>query len=619
MIGWVPVCLACGIGGYFSLSQEPDVLFVSASAAVMLCFIILARLASVAVAPLFVVMVLVLAGAGLAKVRVDTVAAPVLGFRYYGPIEGRIVNIDRSSSEATRLTLDQVVLARMSPDRTPVRVRVSLHGDQPLRQFLPGDVLILTGHLSPPAGPAEPAGFDFQRHAWFLQLGAVGYTRTPVLRIAAPAPPNAVMRIFEMRMAISTAVQNAMPGETGAFAAAIMTGDRSGMGQATLANLRASNLAHLLAISGLHMGLLTGFIFAVVRRGLALMPAFALRFATKKIAAVCALIVGAFYLSLSGGNVATERAFIMVAVMLVAILLNRRALTLRTVAIAAIIVLILQPESLIGPGFQMSFSATTALVVVFRALRRFDLTRLPKWTRPILSVILSSFIAGLATAPFAAAHFNQIAHYGLVANLLSVPLMGVLVMPAAVLAVCLVPFGFWGVGLWFMERGLQWILFVAETVAGQSGALSHVVAPDGRVLPVLTFGLLWFVLIRGWGRHLGLAGIVLAGALWQQTERPMLLVADNGGLIGLGGPQGRALSKPTGNSFVAGIWLENDGAPVAQEEAAARGGLQSEGRVVTAIIGDWTILQVSGKTALAALHDCNGSDVLITNQIDDIA
>ena len=140
MIGWVPVCLACGIGGYFSLSQEPDALFVSASAAVMLCLIILARLASVAVAPLFVVMVLVLAGAGLAKVRVDTVAAPVLGFRYYGPIEGRIVNIDRSSSEATRLTLDQVVLARMSPDRTPVRVRVSLHGDQPLRQFLPGDV-----------------------------------------------------------------------------------------------------------------------------------------------------------------------------------------------------------------------------------------------------------------------------------------------------------------------------------------------------------------------------------------------------------------------------------------------------------------------------------------------
>jgi len=618
LIGWVPVCLAIGIGTYFSLMFEPDALVMAGLAILALACVIGARLVSVAFAPLLIAAALVLTGIGIAKYRVLGVDAPILNFRYYGPIEGTLVNIDRSASDAVRLTLEHVVLARMAPDRTPKRVRVSLHGAQPLKVFTPGDRLILTGHLSPPAGPAEPGGFDFQRHAWFLELGAVGYTRTPVLRLNVPDAPNLGTRLMALRMSISGAVQEAMPGEAGAFAAAIMTGDRSAIGQDTLTDLRKSNLAHLLAISGLHMGLLTGFIFAVVRYGLALIPGVALRWSTKKIAAVCALIVGAFYLALSGGSVSTERAYIMVAVMFVAVLLGRRALTLRAVAMAAIVVLLWQPEALIGPGFQMSFAATTALVVVFGALRRFDLSGLPGWSRPVLSVVLSSFIAGIATAPFAAAQFNQVAHFGLIANVLSVPLMGALVMPAAVLAVCLTPFGLWEVGLWLMEIGLQWILFVAATVSAREGAVGHVWAPEWYVLPVLSFGLLWLILVSGRGRFAGIGVAICALILWQQTERPELLVADNGSLMGLAGPQGRILSKATGSGFIAGIWLENDGQPVPQEDAAARGGLVLGQRMTQARIGEWRVLQVSGKTALAGLVGCNGADILISNQMNDV-
>ena len=619
LIGWVPVCLGIGIGTYFSIGFEPDVVVLSLLSVVALCCLVCRRLVPEALAPLFIAGALVLGGIGVAKLRVVAVDAPVLTFRYYGPIEGSVVNIDRSASDAVRLTLEDVVLARMAPDRTPKRVRVSLHGAQPLDAFVPGDRMILTGHLSPPAGPAEPGGFDFQRHAWFLELGAVGYTRTPVLRLRPSEAPGLATRILGLRMALSAAVQQAIPGEQGAFAAAIMTGDRSAIGQDTLSDLRRSNLAHLLAISGLHMGLLTGFIFGVVRYGLAIVPSVALRWQTKKIAAVCALIVGAFYLSLSGGSVSTERAYIMVAVMFVAILLGRRALTLRAVAIAATIVLLWQPEALIGPGFQMSFAATTALVVVFGALRQLDLSGLPRWLRPVLSVVLSSFIAGLATAPFAAAHFNQIAHYGLIANVLSVPLMGILVMPAAVLAICLAPFGLWGVGLWFVDIGLRWILFVATAVSSREGAVGHVWAPDWYVLPVLSVGLLWLTLVMGRGRWAGIVAVCLAFVLWQETERPALLVSDNGALMGLDGPEGRILSRATGNGFVAGIWLENDGWPVAQAEAAARPGLDIHGRTVRAQVGDWHVLQVSGKTALRALEGCNGADILISNQIDDVS
>lgn len=618
LIGWVPLCLGTGIGIYFNLKAEPQFVAILCVAVGALLLLVAARFVWIAFAPIVLGISLILAGFGLAKWRTEFVADNVLKFRYYGAIEGRVVDIDRSASDAVRLTLDRVVLERMDPSRTPGHVRISLHGNQPLADVKPGDVLIMTGHLSPPSGPAEPGGFDFRRHAWFDGLGAIGYTRNPVLRLAPAKTDSIAMWIFSRRMALSHAVQAKLTGEAGAFAAAIMTGDRSGMGQNTLAALRASNLAHLLAISGLHMGLLTSFVFAVIRYGLALLPGFALRWHSKKIAAVFALFAAASYLALSGGNVATERAFIMVAVMLVAVLLDRRALTLRAVAMAAIIVLILQPESLLGPGFQMSFAATTALVAVFGWLRHRDLSKLPKWTRPVLSVVLSSLVAGLATAPIAAAHFNQISHYGLIANLLSVPLMGILVMPAAVLAVCLAPFGGWGLGLWLMGLGLRWILFVAETVAGTDGALSHVQMPQQAVLPIFTIGMLWLILWQGRVRMAGVFGVAVAFMLWFGSQRPTILVADTGGLVGIMTPDGRSLSKQSGSGFVAKIWLENDGQPVGQEVAGQRPGMSRDGRVFSADLATWQVLQVSGKTALAALNGCDGADILISNVEDAV-
>lgn len=619
LVGWVPLWLAIGIGGYFSLSSEPALWVFGGLGVCALVLFAIGQFVRIAYLPIFLALGLILTGVGLAKWRAVSVSEPVLSFRYYGAIEGRVVNIDRSASDAVRLTLDRVVLERMAPARTPAKIRISLHGEQPIAQFHPGETLITTGHLSPPSGPVEPGGFDFAQFAYFHGLGAIGYTRNPVLRLSVPLRTDWRLWVFQLRMRLSAEVQRDLPGESGAFAAAIMTGDRSGMGQDTLTALRASNLAHLLAISGLHMGLLTGFVFAVVRFGLALIPTVALDWPTKKIAAVFALLAGGAYLGLSGGSVATQRAFIMVAVMLIAVLLDRRALTLRAVAMAAIVVLVIQPEALMGPGFQMSFAATTALVAVFGQMRRLDPEFLPRWSKPIVSVVLSSFVAGLATAPFAAAHFNQIAHYGLFANLLSVPLMGVLVMPAAVLAACLAPFGLWGAGLALMDLGLRWILFVANTVAGLEGALGHVVSPSWNVLPMLALGLLWLILWQGWLRFAGLLGVIAAFVVWGQSTRPTLLVTDTGNMLGLMSNSGRILSKTTGAGFPAQIWLENDGNPVPQAEAAAREGLVRDGRVVWARVGDWQVVQVSGKTALAAMQGCGGADVLISNMSDEIA
>ena len=255
----------------------------------------------------------------------------------------------RSASDAIRVTLDEVQLKRVPVERTPRRVRVSFHGDIPI-ELRPGQRVMTTAHLSPPQGPVEPGGFDFRRHAWFQELGAVGYTRTPVLLVAPAAPSGLALRLLSLRMAISARVQQVLPGDTGGFAAAVTTGDRSAMSGSSVDALRASNLAHLLAISGLHMGLLTGFVFLALRVGLSLVPALALRWPIKKLAAVGALAAASAYLALSGGSVATERAFVMVAVVLCAVLVDRRAFSLRAVALAALVVVVPASRSAPEPG-----------------------------------------------------------------------------------------------------------------------------------------------------------------------------------------------------------------------------------------------------------------------------
>lgn len=608
---WSPVFLAVGIGLYFALRVEPPLWGLAMLGLGGWVGVFLGARIGPAFGPLVISLALAALGFSLAGARTHLVAGPVLDFRYYGPIEGRIVGIDRSASDALRLTLDQVVLERMNPDDTPERVRVSLHGTQGYIEPQPGGVVILTGHLSPPGGAVEPGGFDFRRHAWFLKLGAVGYTRAPVLLLE---PPGAGQVLFKARMWLSARVQSTLNGETGAFAAALMTGDRSGMSQETLDRLRATNLAHLLAISGLHMGLVAGFVFAAMRVGLLLIPYARHNWPVKKLAAGAALLAALGYLSLSGGSVATQRAFIMAAAALTAMMLDRRALSLRSVAMAALIVLIVKPEALVSPGFQMSFAATTALVAVFEQITLWQQGRqMPRWFAPVMGVVVSSAVAGFATAPVGMAHFNMVSQYGLIANLISVPVMGAVVVPMAVLAAVLMPLGLDWIALTLMSFGLDWILGVAEWIAGWDGVTRAVVAPDWRVLPLMAFGGLFLCLWRGSGRPAGLLPIGVAVFLWTGTERPAILVSDTGTLVGVMTSEGRALSRPKGSGFVAENWLENDGQSGSQAQAADRWPGEIVARVARASVGPLEVLHLQGKRAVASVPTCTETQIVIAS------
>ncbi len=612
LILWAPVVLAGGVGLYFALPFEPPLWAGRALTMAAILWLVLAwrlsKLLRLAMLALFFLNLGYLA----AVYRSASVAEPVLGFRYYGPIEGRIIAIDRSASKALRLTLDRVVLERVN--QPPAKLRVSLLGAIPEGLEL-GARVVVVGSLSPPGGPVEPGGFDFRKYAWFDRLGAVGYSRNPLMLMRPYENPDTGLWLAEARRALATKISTAIGGQNGAFAAAILTGDRSRIDGDVLQTLRDSNLAHLLAISGLHMGLLTGFVFLLVRHGLALMPRIALRAPVKKIGAGAALLAGFAYLFLSGGSVATQRAYIMAAVVLVAVLLDRPAFSLRAVALAAFLVLLMRPESLGEAGFQMSFAATTALIGTFEALRtarwwRWVKEHAPRWMLPGLGLLITSTVAGAATAPIAAYHFNHIPNFGLLANLLTVPLMGLLIMPAAVLALILSLFGLGGLAFWLMGQGVGWILGVAGWFSSIENAVTLVKTGPWFVLPMVALaGCLGFLLL-GRARLLGVALFALALLLWGTNERPLVLVNQNGALVGVLGPNGRALNKETAYGFAAGVWQENDGDRASQAEAFARSGWQVDGKVSTAYLDNqWVVVLTRNK--LPQSEPCTARVVLI--------
>lgn len=637
LLPWAPVLLSAGIGLWFALPAQPGVGFWAVMAAIGL----IGALAMLRAVPLAaagrigwstadalrlagMAAMLIALGAGLAAMRAQMVAAPVMAWRYYGPVEGRVVEIDRSARDRMRLTLDGVVLRDTAPSRSPARVRLSLMGEAADGSLpSPGQRVMLTGHLGPPPGPASPGSFDFRQFAWFEGLGAVGYARTPIMTVAPPQ--GGIWAMHRARMNIASAMRDRIGGQKGAVAAALMTGDRSGIAEATNDVMRASNLYHIISISGLHMSMLAGFVYAALRMAVVAAQAAGARpFApAHKLAAVGALAASAGYLWLSGGGVATERAFIMVAVMLAAILADRRAISLRTVAVAALVILVIRPESLISPGFQLSFAATVALILTLGPWSRLS-PALPRLLRPPAMLILSSLVAGMVTAPIAAAHFSRMAEYGLLANLLAVPVMGTLVMPAGVIAALLAPLGLDGPALWVMGAGTAWMLGIAERVAGLDGAVRAIAMPPWQALPLLCFGAALMVLSfrAGQLRRLGLplvgtlAGAAMAAAsavIWARAERPLLLIAPEAEAAGLMTDAGRAISKPKGGAFVVENWLLEDGDTATQEQAAARPAWQGDGRDHVAQLPDgWQVLHFTGKGAgERALPECRARRVVI--------
>lgn len=562
---WLPAGLGAGIGLYFALPEEPPSWLGPAAVAAVIGLGYLARRRP-ALLMLAIGCGLVFAGFAVAQWRTFSVAAPILTERL-GPtgVSGRVIRIE-PFPEGARVTIEKPRISRLQPNLTPERIRLRLRGRQP--PLNPGDWVRMRAMVMPPSPPAAPGAFDFQRQSFFRQLGGVGFALGPAV-VLAPSGGGGwdglLLGLERARQGIAARVKAGLDGVPGAIAAALMTGDRSAIPKDTMATMRDSGLAHLLAISGLHMGLVAGILFVGLRGGLALVPPLALRFPIKKWAAAAA-ILGAFaYGMVAGATVPTQRAFLMIGLVLAAVLFDRRGISMRTVAWAAVIVLLFRPESLLGPSFQLSFAAVIALIAVYEAVRD---RRRPDgplgWRRRIVlyiaGVALTTLVAGLATAPFAVYHFNRFADYGLAANLIAVPVTALWTMPWAVVAFGLMPLGLEGLALAPMGWGVGVMIWAADTVSAWPGAVTLLPAMPMWGLVAIALGGLWLCLWRRRWRFWGLVGVAAGLASVALVRPPDILVDDRGRLLAVRTETGGlALSRPRAASFVGGTWLRRAG------------------------------------------------------------
>jgi competence protein ComEC len=576
---WAPVALGGGAALYFGLRTEPPLALALALPAVALLVTALAwrrtpRAAGVALALLTCFAM----GIAVAKTRTIRVSAPIVPELGAVRIDGWVVDVAPPTESGQRLLIAPVAIEDLAVDALPHRIRVTV---APEALIGPGASIRLTASLGPPPPPAAPGAYDFARGAWFDGIGGVGFDLVPPQLITLPDPPwemRLLLAVNEARWRLTLRVQEAIGGPAGGIAAAMITGQSAFVPIDTSEAMRDAGISHIVSISGLHMAIVGGFVFFAVRLAIAATPAVALRINGKKAAAIAGLLAVGAYLVTSGAPPAAERAAVTAGVAFLAILAERRAVSLRGLALAACLIILSQPEAVTEPGFQMSFAATTALVALAEAWPR--PTReinTPGWIRAIQGsvqwVALSigiSFVAGTATAPFVIQHFNRVAIYSLPANLLTAPLSSFVFMPTLAIGAALAPIGLGGPFLAVAGWGIGLMLSLAERVASWPGAAMVIASGPAWTLPASFVGILWICLWKGHGRWLGIPA-ALAVFLAPKPPVPDLWIAADGGAIAVA-DEGRAwLMRPDSRRFASDLWARRRGLQIVEDEAELGG------------------------------------------------
>jgi competence protein ComEC len=575
---WTPVAFGSGCALYFGLLREPQ-LWVAWLLAALVATLLAATRWSVA---RWLTMTLVLGacvagGFAVAKLRTQAVKAPVAaaGARPQ-VIEGWVLDVAAPGEGGQRLLIAPVRVGGWAPEATPIRVRVTLKPGMAIPA--PGTAVSFLAILNPPPQPASPGAYDFARDAWFESVGGVGLAlREPdVVAPIGPAPwrLRLAMAVNAARWAMTERIVQALGPEQGGLAAAMTTGHEAFIPPEQVDNLRAAGLAHIISISGLHMAIVGGFAFAAARLLIAAWPWLALRINGKKVAALVGLAAVGGYLVLSGAPPPAERAAITASVAFLAILVDRQAISLHALALAAMGVLLLQPEAVTEPGFQMSFAATAALVALAeiwpRPLKEIEVPwpirafqAAVGWTAASIAV---SFVAGLATGPFAIQHFNRVSTWGLFANLAAAPISSFLLMPGLALGAALTPFGLGEAPLHVAGWAIAMINQVAAWAAAAPASQVVVASAPDWTLPTAFFGLLFVCLWRGPLRWLGLP-LALSVLLWPRPQAPAAWISADGSAVAVREGRDAVLLRPDVKLFGAELWARRRGLEPLETEA----------------------------------------------------
>ncbi|MFN3076763.1 MAG: ComEC/Rec2 family competence protein [Alphaproteobacteria bacterium] len=560
---WLAVAFGGGIAVYFGLKWEPPTGFgypFPAIAVVPLSILFsfwFRRHATVAA--LGWILAVMAAGFSVAQSRALSVEAPVIE-RRIGPVmvTGRVLSAERKGL-GRRVVLDRLDIASLGGEKTPHTIRVRFSSQMPPPTV--GSRIRLRAMLMSPPESQAPGSFDFPRQAWFSRLGGVGYATSrweEVLPLEAPDPGDRwKIGLSLFRDGITDRLLEGVGGEEATIAVALLTGETGMIPQELVEAYRNTGIAHLLSISGLHMSMVAGFVYFTLRALLALLPAVALRYPIKKWSATIALSVGFFYLLISGAAVPTQRAFLMAGLMFLGVLLDRRAISMRSVAWASVVVMVWQPQAVTGPSFQMSFAAVVALIAVYESVGG-RLVRVPVqgwFAKPVnflanhmAGLLLTTLVAGSATMPYAAYHFGRVTTYQMVTNLIVIPLTGVWVMPAGMVSLAVMPMGWERPVLTVMGAGIAFIDQVAREI--NTWPLATFVVPPipTSALVAISLGGLWLCLWRRPWRMFGVVPIVVGAVVPFMLPRPDVLVSGDGSLMAVRAADGGLVLSPRGGS-----------------------------------------------------------------------
>lgn len=525
--------MGIGISFYFSLSHEPTL-------ALTLTFFFISFLGTIATfffwRPHVIPFLLALAllsltiGFAAAKIRTNMLATPFLLTKIENAkVTGRIVDIEEQPNRH-RLTLDDLTF---SEEGAPLhKIRLSLPVTRSLVATI-GDRISCLASLLPLSDPVSLTGYNFRRQTYFQGISATGRIKGSVQLIEKQ---DNRLGLATTRYHLTQTIRHYLPGQTGEIAAALITGDRSGIDPGIRQAFTDAGLAHILAISGLHLTLVAGLVFLVFRRSLALIPHLAENYPIKKWTAVLVVIATFAYLAISGFGIPGQRAFVMITIVMMGILLDRNPLSMRLVAIAASIILLIRPESLLSASFQLSFAAVVGLIAAYEGgwapLRQWSLEG--GYHRRLIAygtgLVATTLIATLATTPYTIAIFNRFTLQTIAGNFLAIPLTSIWIMPAATLSVLSLPFG--GCALFFhiLSCGLEYLIHIAKTVSSWPGAAIVVPTPPSAFLGLITLGGLWICFWKGTWRWGGLI-LCSLGCLSPFLHSPATIYAAGDGRV----------------------------------------------------------------------------------------
>nr|WP_277348845.1 ComEC/Rec2 family competence protein [Sneathiella limimaris] len=520
-----------GSGFISRLKNEPDFIWALLPVFFLPLVVIALKLrASYYLLLLLVISVSLSIGFSSAKIRETLVSSPVLQKRSFGTLTATVAHVELDK-KAPRVVLQNVRSNDASID-TLVKIRLTVRTG--VDDLAPGDIIEIKAVLLPPPAPVYPGSYDFQRDLYFQGIGAVGYavSKPDILK-----KQGSLVDVETIRHQIARHIENNTPDEQTGFLLAIMVGEKSKLTDKLKDDMRNSGLAHLLAISGLHMMMLGGFIFFLTRLVLSCIPPIALNYPIKKISACIAITAVTGYLAISGLSISAIRAYLMITLVFLAICLDRRAISLRNLSIAALLILLIMPESMLGPSFQMSFAAVFCLIAVYEKWgeKLFILHGKSHFAlRPVLylsGVAFTSLVASAATAPFSIHHFGQLAVAGVVTNLIAIPLMGFWIMPWAILGFLLMPFDLSSIALNLSAMGVEKVVELASWGASLPYASLKVVPFSTEIVVLISLSGLGFLAMKSRVQYLMVLPMSFAFVLQIQNKLPDILVSESGKLV----------------------------------------------------------------------------------------